>query len=266
MARALRLPPHPLIAGLRAAALAVLLVLGVTPRTAQAGFEQCRRFFVSGHLPSVPASAPGQRRELCFDGFAVLHSGVAKTPLYAVERLSRAQLLDARGEARTDRFYEEARLPRAERARLDDYRGTRRSGRSSAAFDRGHMAPAADMPHARAMAQSFSLANIAPQAPQNNRRAWAGIEKATRKYVLRARGDVYVFTGPVFERPARTLGRGRVWVPRYFYKLVYDPSTRRAWAHWIENRDEARASRPLSYEALVQRTGIRFLPAGAVRG
>ncbi|MGD7165039.1 DNA/RNA non-specific endonuclease, partial [Ralstonia pseudosolanacearum] len=28
--------------------------------------------------------------------------------------------------------------------------------------------------------------------------AWAGIEKATRKYVLRAHGDVYVITGPVF--------------------------------------------------------------------
>ena len=45
------------------------------------------------------------------------------------------------------------------------------------------------------MAQSFSLANIVPQAPMNNRKAWAGIERATRKYVMRAAGDVFVITG-----------------------------------------------------------------------
>ena len=47
------------------------------------------------------------------------------------------------------------------------------------------------------MAQSFSLANIVPQAPMNNRKAWAGIERATRKYVMRAAGDVFVITGSV---------------------------------------------------------------------
>ena len=52
-------------------------------------------------------------------------------------------------------------------------------------FDRGHNSPAGDQEDPESMAQSFSLANMMPQAPQNNRIAWASIEKGTRKYVLR---------------------------------------------------------------------------------
>lgn len=68
-----------------------------------------------------------------------------------------------------------------------------------AVFDRGHMAPAGDMPTAQAMAQSFSLANMVPQAPENNRGLWAkAFECSTRRYVKRTGSTVYVFTGPVY--------------------------------------------------------------------
>jgi endonuclease G len=145
----------------------------------------------------------------------------------------------------------------AERAQLADYK---RSG-----WSRGHMAPAADMPDAQSMAQSFSLANMVPQAPLNNQKPWAGIEQATRKYVMRAKGDVYVITGPVFDDNSETIGPSNVRVPKYLFKLVYDESSNRAWAHWIENTDEARAGRPISYEELVRRTRIEFLPGLAVQ-
>lgn len=177
--------------------------------------------------------------------------------MYVVQRLSRATLLDAKDEKRTDRFYEEGRLPWAHRARLADYKDSNAAGQR---YDRGHMAPAADMPTAAAMSQSFSLANMVPQAPQNNRKPWANIEKATRKYVMRAKGDVYVFTGPVYSGQVQALGPNKVWIPKYLFKLVYDASSNRAWAHWLENRNEARVSKPLSYEELVRRTGTKFLP------
>lgn len=223
---------------------------------AQAQFSRCPDFFPHG-TPILSAPTPAQQRQLCFDAFAVLHSGQSKTPLYTVERLTREQLHDAADETRSNRFYPEARLPAADRADLSDYQGS--------GYDRGHMAPAADMPTAQAMAQSFSLSNMVPQAPANNRGAWSSIEKSTRKYVQRASGPVYVFTGPVFLGKTFTIGPGQVWLPSHLYKLVYDPQAGRAWAHWIENTDEARAGRPIRYEELVRRTGIEFLPGASVR-
>lgn len=47
--------------------------------------------------------------------------------------------------------------------------------------------------------------------------------------------------------------------------LMYDaPGC--ACAHWIENNDDARAGRPISYAELVRRTGIEFLPKARVTG
>jgi endonuclease G len=212
-------------------------------------FAACPQFFAGGHSPLLHAQP--LQRPLCFDAFAVLHSGRAKTPVFVAQKLNRRLVADA-DEKRTDRFFADARLPEAERAELNDYR---HSG-----YSRGHMAPAADMPTPAAMAQSFSLANMIPQAERHNGGAWAKVEQDTRDYAARARGNVYVITGPVYARNARTVGENRVRVPDYVFKLVYDEARGRAWAHWHANRDNAQAGRPISYQELVKRTGIEFLP------
>ncbi|MGO4308174.1 DNA/RNA non-specific endonuclease [Cupriavidus sp. RAF12] len=237
----------------RLAAAAAICFSVIAPVQAATDFDRCPQFFAQGAVPQLRNGQSLKPRALCFEAFAALHSGTTKTPVYVAERLNAEQIADAQDEERTNRFFADARLPRAERAELDDYK--------SSGYDRGHMAPAGDMPNATAMAQSFSLANMVPQAPQNNRKSWAGIEKATRKYVRRASGDVYVITGPVFGSAAPiTTGQDQVWVPQYLFKLVYDSTTHRAWAHWIENSDSARAGRPISYRELVKRTGVEFLP------
>ncbi len=126
------------------------------------------------------------------------------------------------------------------------------------------MAPAGDMPTVQAMAQSFSLANMVPQAQKHNGGAWAqSVEAATRKYASRATGDVYVITGPVFTpsiSQSASIGPGKVHVPTYLFKLVYDQDKNKAWAHWHLNDDATRGSKPISYAELVKRTGIEFLP------
>ncbi len=216
----------------------------------QTTFKQCPEFFPQGATPVVP-EAP-VLRELCFTDFAILHSGQRKTPVFVVERLSAAKLKQSSQFSRTDRFYAEARLPQSERAELADYR---RSG-----FSRGHMAPAGDMYTAQGMAQSFSLANMVPQDQRHNAGAWSRIENDTRKYVQRARGDVYVYTGPVYKNPVQTIGEGRVAVPLYLYKLVYDSSTGKSWVHWHENSAQTKAGPPISYQQFVARTGLHLLP------
>jgi hypothetical protein len=75
------------------------------------------------------------------------------------------------------------------------------------------------------MAQSFSLANVVPQNIQHNSGAWAKIEHDTRHYALRAQGDVYVITGPVFTHETERTAPHAVKVPTYLYKLVYDATT-----------------------------------------
>ena len=242
--------------------LAAALLLSAS---AQAAFEGCPQFFARGVAPKVSQYAPGNQRELCFSGFAILHSGQSKTPVYVAEKLNRAHMLDARDEERTDNFYEEARLPSDHRARLPDYREgyvyTDATGKKvKVSYDRGHMAPAADSASQETMAQSFSLANMVPQAPQNNRKLWKGIEQATRKYVLRASGDVFVITGPIYSGQVNAVGRGQVWIPSHLYKLVYDQSAGKAWAYWVENTDAHQVPRPISYAELVKRTGTEFLP------
>ncbi len=212
-------------------------------------FAACPQFFAGRQSPVLHVQP--LQRPLCFDAFAVLHNGRAKTPVFVAQRLNRRLVADA-DERRTDRFFADARLPQAERAELDDYRNS--------GYSRGHMAPAADMPTPAAMAQSFSLANMIPQAERHNGGAWAKVEQDTRDYAARAKGDVYVITGPVYVRSRRTVGENRVQVPDYVFKLVYDEARGRAWAHWQANRDDAQAGRPISYQELVKRTGIEFLP------
>ena len=217
-------------------------------------FKECPQFFAAGVAPVVP-QAP-LLRELCYNSFAVLHSGSTKTPVFVAQRLNRASVADA-DEKRTNKFFADARLPRAERAELSDYKGS--------GYSRGHMAPAGDMPNPTAMAQSFSLANMVPQNSRQNSGPWAKIEKDTRHYVARASGDVFVITGPVFAPGGPTIGANRVAVPTHIFKLVYDSQTKRAWAHWQQNSDDARAGPPISYSELTKRVGMELLPGVEVQ-
>ncbi|CAM3739691.1 DNA/RNA non-specific endonuclease [Polaromonas hydrogenivorans] len=226
---------------------------GAAASPATGDFSACRHFFASGRPPVVTPRPT--HRALCYDAFAILHSGESKTAVYVAQKLNRALVADAK-QKRTDNFFADARLRAAERATLEDYRGSD--------YDRGHLAPAGQMPTPAAMAQSFSLANMVPQAPQHNQGTWrVSVEDATKKYAGRATGDVYVITGPVYApsiAQSKGIGPGQVRVPKYLFKLVYDEDKNRAWAYWQLNDNATRGSAPISYGELVRRTGVEFLP------
>lgn len=222
--------------------------IAVSMSASAGGFADCPQFFANGHPPALKGE---KLRELCYSHFAVLHSGATRTPLFSAEKLTAADVQASAEETRTNKFFADARLPSAERAELEDYEGS--------GFDRGHMSPAGDQPDDTAMAQSFSLANMVPQAPHNNRGPWASFEKSVRKYVAKANGPVYVITGPVFEGNQQRLN-SRISVPAHLFKLVYDQAENRAWAYWIDNTNEARATKPITYPELTKRLGVELLP------
>lgn len=224
----------------------------------QASFHDCKELFpLRQALPLNLVSAQWQPRALCSDAFAVLHSGLSKTPLVVIERLNRAQIIIAKGERRTDKFYADPRLPTDERAHPQDYKGS--------GWSRGHLAAAGNAHSVNAMAQTFALSNMVPQDAKHNSGVWNKLEDDTRKYALRARGDVFVYSGPLFDKGHSTIGRNRVYVPTRMFKLVFDPVAQRAWAHVLPNTAKARLQAPMDYAQFVRTTGLRLLPPGALK-
>ena len=229
------------------------LILGVLIASSPAGAAptSCPEHFANGRAPDIVRTTLTTRvRELCFEGYAVLHSGISRTPLAVAEHLTRARTLGAREVRREGSFREEERLPPDERAQLADYA---RSG-----FDRGHMAPSGDMATPTSMAESFSLANMVPQHPASNRCLWEGIETSVRRFAA-DEGEVYVVTGPVFTGETIERIGGRVLVPTSIYKAIYAPG-RGIAAAYLATNGPGMAWRVVSLTKLREIAGIEVFP------
>lgn len=84
----------------------------------------------------------------------------------------------------------------------DDYREANRV----LGTDRGHQAPLASLAGTPDPQQTNYLSNITPQLGSLNQGPWARLEAAVRDLLQTAETDtVYVMTGPLFERPIRSL-------------------------------------------------------------
>lgn len=88
-------------------------------------------------------------------------------------------------------------------------------------YDRGHMAPAADMKWSeQAMEESFYTSNICPQNHNLNCGDWKKLEEQVRLYATDYDG-VWVVTGPIVKSTDNTLGTERkVVIPEAFYKVI----------------------------------------------
>jgi endonuclease G, mitochondrial len=229
----------------------VLLLLACFAAPLLAATTACISQYRDGIAPDITnAKIAVKTRELCYQSFAVMNSGITRSPLWSAEHLTREKLKSAKGLRRVNDFHAEERLPASERAELSDYA---RSG-----FDRGHMAPSADMPNAEAQWGCFTLANMIPQNPNNNRKLWEGIEAAVRTLAKRE-GELYVITGPLYLGSNVKRIHGRVMVPTHIYKIVFDPIQNKGAAYYVENKP-GMEWRTLSISELEKTAGINFFP------
>lgn len=89
-------------------------------------------------------------------------------------------------------------------------------------FDRGHLAPAADMAYSiETMEHSFYMTNISPQRPGCNRGIWKRLESQIRKWAAKEE-KICVVTGPLFQQGDPVMGKAEIPVPYAFYKAVLD--------------------------------------------
>jgi endonuclease G len=238
---------HPSTLMSRYLVVVVALCLSATVALA----APCAPHFLGGDAPAlVNEKLVAESREMCFDGFAILHSGITRTPLWSAEHLTRERVEAAQGVERSNRFHAEKSLPHEERSELSDYA---RSG-----YDRGHMSPSGDMPDKRSQYESFSLANMIPQDPNNNRMLWAEIESAVRD-LARDDGDLYVVTGPIFQGETLQRLHGRVLVPTGIFKAIYDAKRGEAAAYVVPNAPGSNWE-TVSLAELQAMTGIDVFP------
>lgn len=230
--------------------LVLILSLASCLATPAWAATQCHEQFAAGVAPTITnLKLKPRTQEVCFESYAVLNSGISRTPLYSAEHLTRANVESAQTLSRRDSFHPENALPAQDRAELSDY--------AHSGYDRGHMSPNGDMSNRSAQAESFSLANMVPQVHANNAGIWAGIEGAARQLAL-SEGEIYVVSGPAFI--GDNIGRiGNVLVPTHLWKVLYSPAQRRAGAYLITN-DDARGYSSVTVSDLEKMIGVNLLP------
>ncbi len=127
-------------------------------------------------------------------------------------------------------------------------------------YDKGHLCPAGDRSFSRdAFNETFYTSNISPQSHDFNSGIWNRLEQRIRRWALRY-GELYVVTGGVLEPDLKSIGKEKVAVPEYFYKIVFNPRRSTALAFLIPNDPTDRSLRNFltNVDSIEKVTGIDF--------
>ena len=131
---------------------------------------------------------PRQEQIIRHSGYTVSYNKDLKIPNWVSYELTREETKGK--EKRGNRFIADP-LVTGPIATNADYT---RSG-----YDKGHMAPAADMKWSpEAMKESFYFSNMCPQHPQLNRRGWKNLEEKTRDWAI-ADSAIIIICGPIMK-------------------------------------------------------------------
>lgn len=182
-------------------------------------------------------------------GFALMYIEEHEQAAWVAYELTRDELEGSVG--RSDKFVRDEKV-RTGSAENDDYRNS--------GFDRGHLAPAADMKWSNAsMDASFYFSNMSPQRPGFNRGIWKEAEEQLREWA-KQRGALYVVTGPVLRYGLPSIGNNQVSIPEYYYKIAVDTALRWSAALLIPHRSTKLPpdSFRVSIDSIENLTGIDF--------
>ena len=229
------------------------VILGQAEQSAAADLGLCDGMVAEVGVPEYLGEDP-PHASLCRLGYVLSVNLETKVPDWVVEDLT-AGRLDGPADRGNNPFAADNDLPVGQRAELSDYKGS--------GFDRGHMAPAADMKwNDQAMVESFLLSNMAPQVGIGfNRGIWARLEDRVRSWTL-SRGRLIVITGPIHGDEDRRIGENGVAVPAGFFKIVFDPEANRAIGFKFQNRKlmgEDIANFVVPIREIEDDTGLDFL-------
>lgn len=203
-------------------------------------------------IPEMHSSSGGQVIERT--GYTLSYNADYKTPQWVAWELTKQELQGE--EKRTDKFVPDPDVKGA-KAYTGDY--------TNSGYDRGHMAPAADMKWSRkAMEESFYLSNICPQNPNLNRGDWNDLEEKSRQWA-RCFGKIYITCGPIYDnKKPKRIGNNKVGVPDAFYKviLINDKKNPQAIGFIFENHagHQPLTKYIVTVDSVEKRTGIDFFP------
>lgn len=186
-------------------------------------------------------------------GFTLCYDEKYEQASWVAYQLTREETYKIAG--RTNRFYSDPLVTTGSASDVD-YKGS--------GFDRGHLAPAADMGWSTTtMAESFYYSNMSPQAPSFNRGIWKKLEELVRSWAINYH-QIEVVTGPILEPDLAVIGPNQVAVPRFYYKVILDNNQlhRQAIGFILPNQE---SQQPLlnfavSVDSVENRTGIDFFP------
>lgn len=205
-------------------------------------------------LVEIPARLT-DRKEIILQrrGYTVSYNSDLKIPNWVAWKLTKQRL---NGKAkRTDEFLPDPDLPVSARSLDSDYSGSR--------YDRGHMAPAGDMKWDKlAMAESFYLSNMCPQASNLNRGDWRILEEKCRDWARRGE-DFYIVCGPVLKEGVKhkRIGRNKVTVPEGFFKVLLVLGDKERAVGFLYPNDDCEAdlsTYAVSVDSVEAVTGIDF--------
>ena len=186
-------------------------------------------------------------------GYTVSYNHAWHLPNWVAYELTHVEV---QGESsRTDKFLPDPQV-QGDPVVTRDYKGS--------GYDRGHMAPAADMKWSeQAMQESFYMTNICPQNHSNNAGDWKDLEELARD-LASAYHSIYICCGPIVTDTTCTIGIERkIVVPQAFYKVFLRQKTNGTWTAIGFIMPNAAGNRPLmtymhSIDEVEQQTGIDF--------